>query len=125
MIVCDGCGQAADQEHITRRLRRLEKMTRFRPIHVQSLFLGAVSPAADCEHLYSAEEEFRGEGGALLRALEIDVPGRGPEATLVEFQRRGYLLTHVLECPGEYRDAATLCSVMERRIGATMARIRR
>ena len=125
MIMCDGCGQAADQEHITRRLRRLERMTRFRPIHVQALFLGAVSPAADCEHLYSAEEEFRGEGAALLRALEIDLAGRGSEATLVEFQRRGYLLTHVLECPGEYCDAATLRSAMEQRIGATMARIRR
>ena len=125
MIVCDGCGQAADQEHITRRLRRLEKMTRFRPIHVQALFLGAVSPQADGEHLYSAEGEFRGEGATLLRALEMDTAGRSAEATLAEFQRRGYLLTHVLECPGEYRDQTVLRSAMEQRIGATMARIRR
>ena len=125
MIACDGCGQAADQEHITRRLRRLEKMTRFRPIHVQALFLAAVSPLADGEHLYSAEDEFRGEGLALLRSLEIENAGRSVEATLAEFQRRGYLLTHILECPGEYRDAAGLRTAMEQRIGATMARIRR
>lgn len=125
MIVCDGCGQAADQEHITRRLRRLEKMTRFRPIHVQALFLGAVSPQADGEHLYSVENEFRGEGAALLRALEIETAGRSVEATLAEFQRRGYLLTHVLECPVEYGDAAVFRSAMEQRIAATMARIRR
>jgi hypothetical protein len=125
MIVCDGCGQAADQEHITRRLRRLEKMTRYRPLHVQALFLAAVSPQADGEHLYSADEEFRGDGAALLRALEIDSARRGVEATLAEFQRRGYLLTHVLECPGEYSDESGLNSAMERRIAATMARIRR
>ena len=125
MIVCDGCGQAADQEHLTRRLRRLEKMTRFRPIHVQALFLAAVSPQADGEHLYSADGEFRGEGAALLRSLEMETAGRSVEATLAEFQRRGYLLTHVLECPGEYRDAAGLRSAMEQRIGTTMAKIRR
>ena len=100
-LICDGCGQPADQEHIARRLQRLEKMTRHRPIHVQALFLGSASPALDEDYLYSASAEFHGEGLALLQALGIDPAGKSVEAVLADFQRRGYLLTHVLECPGQ------------------------
>jgi len=50
-LVCDGCGQSADAEHIARRLKRLENMTRYRPIHIQALLMGAASPAEDGDHL--------------------------------------------------------------------------
>lgn len=124
-IYCDGCGRAATQEHITQRLKRLERMTRYRPIHIQALFLGAASPFADEHHLYSSEGEFCGEGAALLRALDISVSGRSVEATLTDFQRRGFLVTHVLECPGDQSDAALRREALEKRLGSTIARIRR
>jgi len=121
-LICDGCGQAADQEHIARRLKRLENMTRYRPIHVQALFLGACSPAAETEYLYSLEGEFRGEGLALLRALGIEPAGKSVEVILADFQRRGYLLTHVLDCPGL---SVNFTALLQKRVTATAARIRR
>lgn len=124
-LVCDGCGQFADQGHVARRLKRLENMTRYRPIHVQALFLSAASPAADADHLYSAEGEFRGEGLALLRALGIDPAGKSVETVLTDFQRRGFLLTHILECPHESADAKGARELLERRLAATTVRIRR
>jgi len=86
-LVCDGCGQPADQEHIARRMKRLENMTRCRPIHVQALFLGAASPANAGEYLYSARDLFAGESAALLRALSVEVSGRTVDATLTRIRR--------------------------------------
>ena len=77
-------------------------MTRYRPIHVQALFLGAASPADDQEYLYSAQGEFAGQGVALLRSLAVESAGRTVEATLTDFQRRGYLLAHVLDCSAAF-----------------------
>jgi hypothetical protein len=144
-IVCDGCGQVATPEHIARRLKRLEKMTRYRPIHVQVLFLGAVSPAEEEEYLYSAPDEsaqeagaeggsvqhnsksgaLLGEGAQLLQALGMESVGRSAEAMLAEFQRRGFLLAHVLECPGERGASAVPIEALRTRFPATIARIRR
>jgi hypothetical protein len=124
-ILCDGCGQPASPEHIARRLKRLESATRYRPIHVQALFLGAVSPAEDRADLYSAQESFTGEGAELLRALEVESAGRSVEAALTDFQRRGYLLTHFLECPEVAGNIEVRREAMRRRLPATLARIRR
>jgi hypothetical protein len=121
-LVCDGCGQPADPAHITRRLKRLENMTRYRPIHVQVLFLGAASPLDDLDYLYSAEGDFRGEGLALVRALGMEPAGKAVEAVLTDFQRRGYLLTHLLDCPRQSDDPGAL---LEARRTAILARIRR
>jgi len=124
-ILCDGCGQAADQEHIARRLKRLENMTRYRPLHVQALFLGAVSPTEDGEHLYCPAGEFRGEGAVLLQALGVESSGRGVEATLVDFQRRGYFLAHLMECPANFADRETRTRALQDRFAAAAIRIRR
>jgi hypothetical protein len=124
-LICDGCGQFADQVHLARRSKRLENMTRYRPIHVQALFLGAASPAGDANHLYSAESEFRGEGLALLRALGIDPAEKSIETVLTDFQRRGYLLAHMLECPDKSADAKGTEELLEKRLTATTVRIRR
>ncbi|HKF24460.1 MAG TPA: hypothetical protein VKB24_00750 [Candidatus Acidoferrum sp.] len=124
-LICDGCGQPADATHLARRLKRLENMTRYRPIHVQALFLGAASPAADREYLYSAEGEFRGEGQALLRALGVDPAGKPVEAALAEFQRHGYLLAHILECPGPEGAPEALTLLLGKRGAILAARIRR
>ncbi len=112
-------------EHITRRLKRLENMTRYRPIHVQVLFLGAASPADPQEYLYSGPGAFKGEGATLLRALSVETSGRTVEATLADFQRRGYLLAHVLECGEEFKNEAASREALGRRIPATLTRIRR
>lgn len=127
-ILCDGCGQAAGQEHIARRLKRLENMTRYRPIHVQALFLGAASPADDSEHLYSSDGGFAGEGATLLRALGVNTSDRSVDAALTDFQRRGFLLAHVLECAEETGGASVGAGTREalaRRIPTTITRIRR
>jgi hypothetical protein len=100
-------------------------MTRYRPIHVQVLILGAASPAADADHLYSADREFYGEGLALLTALGIYQAGRSVEAVLTEFQRRGFLLAHILECPVDPDHAVAGRALLETRFAATAARIRR
>src|SRR5262249_37575033 len=124
-LMCDGCGQAADQEHLARRLGRLEHMTRYRPIHVQALFLGAVSPVLDAHHLYSAEGEFRGEGLALVRALGFDLSAKSIDVVLAEFQRRGFLFAHILECPSKSDHLNATEELLEARFQATAARIRR
>jgi hypothetical protein len=124
-VICDGCGQPASAEHIARRLKRLENMTRYRPIHVQVLFLGAASPPNTEDYLYSARDAFRGEGAILLQALHIEDSGRSLEATLADFQRRGYLLAHLLDC-SDSLDAEELSrEALARRIPATLTRIRR
>jgi len=122
-IVCDGCWQAADAAHIAKRLKRLEKMTRYRPIHMQTLFLGSTSPAEDRDHLYSTEGEFHGEGKAILRALGIEHGRRSVGEVLSEIQRQGLLVTHVLECP--LSDAQARQEAMQKRLPSVLARIRR
>src|SRR5260370_19705224 len=104
-LVCDGCGQAATAEHIARRLQRLEWTTRYRPVHISTLLLGAFSPLRDEDFLYAGGgkegEEFRGEAAQILAAVGISTSGKGREAVHAEFQRAGLFLTHVLECPLE------------------------
>ena len=100
-------------------------MTRYRPIHVQALFLGAASPADDQEYLYSAQGEFAGQGVTLLRSLAVESAGRTVEATLTDFQRRGYLLAHVLDCSEAFGNGAVGREGLARRLPATMTRIRR
>jgi hypothetical protein len=98
-ILCDGCGQPASPEHLARRLQRLEWATRYRPIHLHTLLLGAISPQAQAEFLYSPDEVHSGEAANLVAAAGISAAGKSPGAIQSEFQRRGMYLTHVLECP--------------------------
>src|SRR2546427_6593769 len=87
LLNCDGCGQPASPEHVAKRLKRLEWATRFRPLHISVLFLGAVSPAEDAGYLYSGagEAEDRsqkqaclGEAARILEACGL-VPGNRSE----------------------------------------------
>lgn len=130
---CDGCGQPASPEHIARRLKRLEWATRYRPVHIQTLFLGAASPEADAEFLYAPSTEFHGEAGALLEVSAIAPAGKSADAVLVEFQRRGHFLTHMLECPWEQGTnggrsiwpCAAGAELLAQRASAVAGRIRR
>src|SRR6266849_9854658 len=98
-LVCDGCGQTATTEHISRRLQRLEWTTRYRPVHINTLLLGAFSPIEEKDFLYSPGSEFHGEAALLLEALGMATTGRAADSVQAEFQRAGFFLTHVLECP--------------------------
>jgi len=126
-LPCDGCGQIASAEHIARRLQRLEWATRYRPVHIQTLFLGSASPQKQEEFLYSPNGEFQGEAGTLLEAAGVSTAGKTSDAVHAEFQRGGFFLTHVLECPIESGSgpAQVLPSLMEQRLTAVAVRIRR
>jgi len=124
-LTCDGCGRGASSAHIARRLRRLELATRYRPIHVQAVFLGAQSPADDKNFLYAPEPGFSGEASTLLRALGIQTEERDVEAALGEFQKRGFVLAHVLECPPEPgRETPNLAGDLLRKLPSVARRLR-
>jgi len=125
--LCDGCGQLASPEHIARRLKRLEWTTRYRPIHIHTLFLGAVSPELDATFLYSPGAEFDGEAGTMLAVAGISAASKMPEAVHAEFQRCGFFLTHVLECPLDRHidSSAVLPELLAKRAPVVATRIRR
>lgn len=124
-LLCDGCGQSASPEHIARRLQRLEWTTRYRPVHVGAMLLGGVSPLAEEDFLYAGK--FKGEAGQLLEGVGISPAGKSPEVVLSEFQRGGFFLTHVLECPLETGQAEKhFCeSLLAQRVSQVLTRIRR
>ena len=126
-LPCDGCGQIASTEHIARRLQRLEWTTRYRPVHIHTLFLGSASPQRQEEFLYSPNSEFQGQAASLLEAAGVSAAGKTAEAVHTEFQRAGFFLTHVLECPVENESAAatSLPLLLEQRLAAVAVRIRR
>jgi hypothetical protein len=126
-LFCDGCGQPASSEHTARRLQRLEWMTRYRPVHVGTVLIGAYSPDADADFLYAETAEVAGEAKQLLLATGIDAGGKSKEAILREFQRGGFLLGYVLECPlePESRSDATVAALLRARMPAFLARLRR
>jgi hypothetical protein len=126
-LLCDGCGQKASAEHIARRLRRLEWTTRYRPVHINTLVLGAFSPQEEKDFLYAPGGDFHGEAALLLDALGISTAGKAADAVHAEFQRAGFFLTHVLECPldraaGQGDEAAAL---LAKRVQPMATRIRR
>jgi hypothetical protein len=125
-LVCDGCGQTASGEHIARRLRRLEWTTRYRPVHINTLLLGAFSPQEERDFLYAPGGAFHGEAALLLDALGISTAGKAADAVHAEFQRAGFFLTHVLECPldkvaGQGAEASAL---LTKRLEPVATRIR-
>jgi hypothetical protein len=137
LMPCDGCGQHASPEHIARRLQRLEWTTRYRPIHIQTLLLGAVSPSSKSDFLYSPELPHTGEAAQLFAAASLVLDGKSADTLHSEFQRRGLFLAHLLECPLELSNASistnsigslstgTKQSLFACRIPAVLTRIRR
>ncbi|HUI52337.1 MAG TPA: hypothetical protein VLX60_11160 [Terriglobales bacterium] len=126
ILPCDGCGQLASAEHLSRRLQRLEWATRFRPIHIQALLLTAAGPDSDTEFLYNPATNFDGPTVQILAALGLDREGKSFEEIVTEIQRRGLVLASSLECPVEpSSDAALLHDLLERHLPSALARIRR
>jgi hypothetical protein len=130
-LPCDGCGLSASPQHIAERVRRLELSTRFRPIHIGVLFV-ALAPPVRAEDDFYGPAESKEFFNPFLEALEIpsstDVAVPRPDACaadsarLAEFQRRGYYLAYLSECPlpeNEKPAASTiarLCPTLIRRI---------
>lgn len=126
LLHCDGCGQPASPEHLVRRLQRLECATRYRPVHIQALLLGGVSPLHDADFLYFPEGRFQGEAGNVLEAVQLSTEGKPVDAVLAEFQKRGLMLTHILECPADPGlTDAQVRQLLQDRLAATIARLRR
>ena len=122
---CDGCGQLASPEHIARRLQRLEWTTRYRPVHIGTLLLGAIAPLNGSNFIYSPGGGWGGEAKILLAAASVATKGKSPEVVLAEFQRGGFFLTHVLECPSEGAAGEDVQQMLANRLPAVLARIRR
>ena len=124
---CDGCGQLASAEHIARRLQRLEWTTRYRPVHISTLLVGAVAPESNLEFLYAPQGEFSGEAGIILTAARLTANKEASETMLSEFQKQGLLLTYVLDCPLDRRitDAAAMLRLLAARTPVFLARVRR
>jgi hypothetical protein len=111
MPLCDGCGTHVDEAHIRRRIERLELATRFRPIHIQVLFLDAAPLAAPEDYFYRAAGSAQRSVASQMFFDEItQCIGRKPsetmpeESALSEFQRRGFFLAYAVECPIESPD---------------------
>src|SRR5438046_9121796 len=83
-LPCDGCGQTASTEHFARRLRRLEWTTRYRPVHIHTLLLSALSPLRDEDFLYASGGEYgaevRGEAAQILDGVGISTDGKARDA---------------------------------------------
>ena len=126
MLPCDGCGQFAPPAHIARRLQRLEWATRYRPVHIQTVLLGGIVPAQQGSYLYAESAPFSGEAAQLLEALQLSTEGKSRDDVLTEFQKRGLLLIHVLECPLEgHLSPSEINGLLERQLRSTLVRIRR
>ncbi len=108
-------------------MQMLEWMTRFRPVHVGTVLLGAYSPDAESDFLYAETAEITGEAARVLSAVGISSKGKTKEAVLSEFQRGGFLLGYVLECPlePESRNEAAVAALLKARMPAFLARLRR
>jgi hypothetical protein len=126
-LPCDGCGQPGSSDHFARRLQRLEWTTRYRPVHIQTLLLGAFPPTQDSSFLYSEVLPPDGEAGQLLDALQIPWDGKPPASFLGEFQKRGLFLMHLLECSLEQGSLTEggLRGRLEAHLPLAAARIRR
>lgn len=128
-IACDGCGLPASAEHIAERLERLELATRFRPIHINILFVAA-SPSVRPEDDFYRSPKSREFFDPFMEAVEISAAGNrthgeldspeGDAAKLAEFQRRGYYLAYLSECPLSTEGDAVNAAIS--RLGSTLIR---
>jgi hypothetical protein len=75
--------------------------------------------------LYAAQ--FKGEAARLLEAVGVSTASKSAEVVLSEFQRGGFLLTHLLECPLETGQWEQLPpeDLFRKRLPQVVTRIRR
>jgi hypothetical protein len=123
MPLCDGCGAQVDEAHIRSRIERLERATRFRPIHIHELFLAAAPPPLPADDFYRATTATKRSAASQTFFDEITKsigrkPGdtAGEESALAGFQRHGFYLAYAVECPIESPEqlAATVTKLAPR-----------
>jgi hypothetical protein len=103
-IHCDGCTIQATAEHLRRRIVRLEWASRFRPIHISTLILTPMPPAALEDDFYypgdlPREPAARALFEDLLGACGIATTAKSRESALRQFQHRGLFVAEAVECP--------------------------
>ena len=93
--------------HVRDRIARLELATKFRPLHIQVLLV-AFAPSRsladdfywhDCAaaSAHPSAPDFRRQVFEVAGVREL--PSKNIEAALLEFQRLGFFLAHLHECP--------------------------
>ncbi len=113
--VCDGCGATVDAAHLQERIRRLERATRFRPLHIHTLLLLETPPPEPASDFYAvagqAEEQGQecqsfteaSAGGDLTsvvaRAIHVSREGKPRDEVLAAIQRAGMFVAYARECP--------------------------
>lgn len=129
MPVCDGCGSRVDDDHLARRVQRLELATRYRPVHIKILLLDGAPPFRLEDYFYCAAKDRSERSLAsrmyfdeLAKAAGLDSgPNLIEEKTLAEFQRRGFFLTYAVECP--FEDQADPAGALRRLAPTVMKRV--
>jgi len=119
---CDCSEAEVTEEHVHARITRLEQATKFRPVHIRVLLLDAAPPAAPGDDFYhpaisrsarSLPSRMYFDELAVASGIARDSLATMDEAAvLAEFQRRGFFLVHVVECPLD--DAAALREAVNR-----------
>src|ERR1700730_14489603 len=105
MPVCDACGTRTDEDHIRRRVERLEFATRYRPVHIKVLLLDGAPPARLEDYFYQAAKDRSVRSASsrmyfdeLVKSAGISVgPDLREESALKDFQGRGFFLTSAVE----------------------------
>lgn len=94
---------------------------------MQTVYLGAAPEPEDSTFFYVTESVTRsGEAAAALERAGVTSAGKTREAALVEFQRSGAFLTHVLECPFEdSTDAGARQELLRARLPMLLVRLKR
>lgn len=134
-ILCDGCGLPADDEHLRRRIEQLELATRFRPIHIGVLLVADAPPGARVDYFYlpatdraTRSNHARAFFDDLMEGCGVpDAAEKSEEGCLAEFQRGGFFLAYLVECPLAFRqdsseEGKTVLDeeALARRYGATL-----
>jgi hypothetical protein len=129
LLPCDGCGLPASPEHIAERVQRLEQSTQFRPVHIGTLFIALAPPANAADDFYapaSSKEFFKpflealGISSSAEKSASEDGSRVSDLSKLAEFQRRGFFLAYLSECPLPQSKETPLQTI--NRLGSTMAR---
>jgi hypothetical protein len=106
---CDCSETEVTEAHIRERIARIEQATRFRPVHIRVLLLDSAPAANPNDDFYrpAPDRSVRSlisrmffDELAVASGISRDSLSSVNEAgTLADFQRRGFFLAHVVECP--------------------------
>lgn len=104
-IRCDSCGNPASAEHIRDRVERLQRATRWRPIHISLLLICTAPPERPEDDFYATDlgEPSPGSRAYLQGVFKyLGLPSDDSvsrEEQLGELQRSGTYIARLVECP--------------------------